>query len=509
MEIGGDITELVRPYLRERHEVSDEVLQRLIADWNRQGSFLDFLVARRLMPRSVAGTLEAVRRGQLNLPIEAVLGLPVRSSVPAAPATVAVITPQTPQVTLQSPRPAYTAKIPVTTKPEVGQQIGDYVLQEKLGESATATVFRASHVTLHTQVAIKLFAPLADLADPEVLQRFCHQAQTLARLEHPHLVRILAAELAGPFPYLIMEYLGETTLATQLHQRGRLPAPRIAEIGLAVAAALEAARRAGLVHGDIKPANVRECGAGHIKLADFMVVPLRQSEGSVSETSGACGVSASMSWYRAPESLLQPENIDFRADMYGLGATLYHAAVGRPPLLRATPEATLQAQLHEDPVPIWQLDPGFDLHLAAAIHRLLRRDPEERFGSWADVRAALGNAPVVEFTQPVERNAHGFLLGDSAETAENDSENDGENDDENDSEEYAASAESEEAAADDVEEPPAAPLLPALPPLKPSGKSREPLFRWWASLPPSRQTTLVGTLLLLLLLVCIWFGMRT
>jgi serine/threonine protein kinase len=270
---------------------------------------------------------------------------------------------------------------------------------------------------------------------------------------------------------------------------GRLPAPRIVQIGIAVAAALEATRHAGLVHRNIRPANILANRDGPVKLVPFGVVSRQQSERNPE--------------YLAPEQVTHPDHLDFRADMYGLGATLYHAAVGRPPLLRATPAETRQAQIDEEPVPIWQLNPSFDIHLAATIHRMLRKNPAERFASWDDVRAALGYVPVVQSGEPLVRNANGFFLRDSAEIEGNTEF------EESETEENAEFADAAESAEDHVAEPPAASSIPT-PPL-PLGvqKSREPLFVRWASLPPSRQTTLVGMLLLVVLLACVWFGLRT
>lgn len=504
METGGDITEILRPYLRQRHAVSEDVLLRLIADWNQQGSFLDFLVDKRLLSSSVARTLEAVRKGALNLPIEAVLGLPIKPTVPDDRENVAVITPgkSVTPITLQSPQAEYVVKTPAADKPMVGMKVGRYVLQEKLGEGATTTVFRALDATSNTPVAIKLFAPLDELADPQAPARFQKEALTLIRLEHSHIVRVLDAEITGPYPYVVMEYVGETTLATQIRNLGRLPAPRIVQIGLAVAAALEAAGQAGFLHRDINPANIFERRDGHVKLANFGLVTRLQSAVDTSEPTDLAGTAS----YMAPEQVLRAADLDFRAAMYGLGATLYHAAVGRPPLVRATPDETMKAQVQDEPVPIWHLAPSFDIHVAATIHRLLRKNPAERFASWADLRAALGYVPVVEPAAPLVRNANGFFLRDSAETEEPEEETEEEQE-----QEKAERKEAEKIAA--AESPAAFPAATPTPPLPAllsrATPSREPLFVWWTRLPPSRQTALVGGLLLLVLLSCIWFGMRT
>lgn len=383
MNTGGDTVDLLRPYLREQHALSEDALLRLIEEWNQQGSFLDFLVGKNLLPRSAARTLEAVRKGYLNLPIEAVLGLTGKrpALVDASPTPIE-------EVVVAEP-----AKSRLLVKPAAGLRVGRYILQEQLGEGASATVFRAFNETLNIPVAIKLFAPLDGAADPEAPQRFRREAQTLVRLEHPHIVRILDADIDGPFPYIVMEYVGETTIETLINNLGKLPAQRIIQIGLAVADALETAWKAGLLHRDVKPSNILERKDGHIKLVDFGIVARRLPEGGLSDPQAAQGIISGTPLYIAPEQAMRPDSIDFRADMYGLGATLYHAAVGRPPLVRATAYDTMMAHIHDEPVPIQQLDPSFDAQLASAIHRMLRKRPEDRFGSWAEVRAALADKP--------------------------------------------------------------------------------------------------------------------
>lgn len=274
----------------------------------------------------------------------------------------------------------------------VGIRLGRYLLEEHLGDGATSTVFRSFHEMLNIPVAIKIFDRIDASNDPEAAQRFLTEAQTLVRLQHPNIVRVLDVDIYEQFPHIVMEYVGEMTLASQIHNLGQLPAQRIAQIGIAVAEALQAATRLGLLHRDIKPSNILERKDGHIKLVDFGIATRRSKEGTIADPLAARGFISGTPSYIAPEQAQSPATIDARADMYGLGATLYHAAAGRPPFVRQTIEETLNAHIHDEPVHITQLVPGFSVHLAWAIHRLLRKTPEERFETWADVKDALTNS---------------------------------------------------------------------------------------------------------------------
>ncbi len=415
MTSGGDIIESLYRYLGERHGLSKDAQQSLVSEWGQRGSFADFLVNKNLLPRSTARAIDAVRNGYVDMSLESILGLstgpqaspdsaslPVTAAAqpteaapaaapapPSAPAPVVVAPAEAAPDAVQSPRPVEVGKPRRPAKLMSGLRLGRYTLQEPLGEGATATVFRSFHEMLNLPIAIKVFAPIDFSSDPDAPQRFRSEAQTLVRLEHPHVVRVLDVDIFEQYPFIVMEYVGETTLASQIQNLGRLPAVRIAQIGIAVADALQAAWKEGLLHRDVKPSNIIERKDGHIKLVDFGIAAKRTSAGDLNDPLAALGLVSGTPSYIAPEQVERPNSIDFHADMYGLGATLYHAAVGRPPFSRATAYDTVMAQIKEEVTPITQIEPSFDLHLAWTIHRMLRKQPEERFASWAEVKEAL------------------------------------------------------------------------------------------------------------------------
>ncbi|MEL6543351.1 MAG: serine/threonine-protein kinase [Myxococcota bacterium] len=270
---------------------------------------------------------------------------------------------------------------PVTqAQVEVGGVLGRYTLQEVLGEGSTSRIFRAFHHSLNVPVAIKVYHPSSRVSSPELESKFINEARMLARLDHPNIVRVLDVDVAERLPLIVFEFVGAMTLEELIQATGPLPAERVARVGIQVADALENAALQSVLHRDVKPANVLLKKDGTAKLADFGLATV-----SGQDEAAICGSPA----YMAPEQILDPGAVDHRADMYGLGATLYHAASGHPPFVRSSPKETLRAQIHEVAIPLHKLQPSFDEALSSLIERLLSKKPGERFSTWTEVCAAL------------------------------------------------------------------------------------------------------------------------
>lgn len=255
--------------------------------------------------------------------------------------------------------------------PKVGEQVGRYLLQERLGEGSTAIIFRSFHPALGVPIAVKVFRPETRSGD------LFSEARILAKLDHPNIVRVLDVDDGEGIPYIVFEYVGSMTLEDLVTASGRLPCERVLELGFELASGLTAAHEQSLLHRDVKPSNVLMRRDGRPKLVDFGLATVKnQLQGPDGRT--ACGSPA----YMAPEQILRPADVDHRTDMYGLGATLYHAAAGEPPISKPTPAETLKAQLHEFPKPLLHRVDGFDPGLSSFIETLLHKRPDERFGSW-------------------------------------------------------------------------------------------------------------------------------
>lgn len=168
----------------------------------------------------------------------------------SAQAQVPVSAPSVVQPAQSAPTPRRLADL------EPGMRIGRYVLQEWLGTGATAMVFRSFHEMLGVPVAVKIFEAMDLSVDPDARTRFLREAQTLVRLDHPNIVRVFDADVQDGLPFIVMEHVGENSLENLIGVVGKLQAPHVARIGLAVAEALEVAARGGLMHRDVKPSNI-------------------------------------------------------------------------------------------------------------------------------------------------------------------------------------------------------------------------------------------------------------
>ena len=278
--------------------------------------------------------------------------------------------------------------------PKVGTYLDRYYLEESLGEGATATIFRSFHKLLRIPVAIKAYNRESMNNDPLGTQRFLSEAQILIRLEHPNIVRVLDIAVRDGAPYIVFEYVGELSLQGMIQNMGHLPPLRVAQIGAQVAAALDVASSHGLLHRDVKPDNILIRKDGLAKLADFGIATHRANDGRTADELARAGLISGTPQYISPEQVTTPAQIDFRADMYSLGATLYHAACGHPPFERDSLDELLHAQLEDQPMPLVSLDPNFDLELSDIIDRMLHKEPADRFPSLHEIRRRLDSVAI-------------------------------------------------------------------------------------------------------------------
>ena len=272
----------------------------------------------------------------------------------------------------------------------MGRVIGDrYRLLAPIAEGLASSVFKAEHVRMGKALCIKVLrGPLA--RDPELAARFRTEARVVSRLSHPHTIAVFDfGELEGNEGfYLAMEYLHGENLFDVLRREGRLPWSRAAAIGEQLLGALGEAHEAGIVHRDVKPANVMllqpKNDADFVKLLDFGIAEIEgQGPG------GGLGTPT----YLSPEQA-RGAAPDARSDLYSLGVLLYEMVGGRPPFVAPNPMAVLSAHLHEEPAPLARLCPEVSPAFAAVVHRALAKRPEERFESADAMRIALRAAAV-------------------------------------------------------------------------------------------------------------------
>ncbi|WP_327039906.1 serine/threonine protein kinase [Micromonospora ureilytica] len=259
--------------------------------------------------------------------------------------------------------------------PEASRQlIADrYRLVRPLGQGGMGRVWQARDEMLQRDVAIKeLVAPpgLRDDERREMRERSMREARAVARLGHPNVVRVFDVLHAGGDPWIVMELVPSRSLQQVLEAEGSMPADRAARIGLGILGALRAAHRAGVLHRDVKPANVLLGDDGRVVLTDFGLATL-PGDPRMTQTGMVLGSPAFLAPERATDGDVGPA-----ADLWSLGATLYAAVEGRTPYHRSSPIATLAALATEPPPPAQRAG-----RLTPLLEGLLRREPDQRISA--------------------------------------------------------------------------------------------------------------------------------
>jgi eukaryotic-like serine/threonine-protein kinase len=269
--------------------------------------------------------------------------------------------------------------------------VNRYALKTPLGRGGMGVVWRAHDVMLGREVGIKevVFPASLSAAERDAAQaRVTREARAAARLNHPGVVTLYDVVTSQGSVFLVMELVEAPTLAELVRVEGPLAPERVAEIGVQLASTLEAAHHAGIVHRDVKPANVLVPPSGIAKLADFGVASLADDP-RLTTTGLVIGSPA----YMAPEQA-KGEETGPPADLWALGATLYFAVEGEPPFDKGASMATLAAVVNEAPQPMRQAGP-----LAPLVAALLAKDPQAR-PSGPKVRAWLAWLLVVTPSTP-------------------------------------------------------------------------------------------------------------
>ena len=271
-----------------------------------------------------------------------------------------------------------------------------YRLERELGRGGMGVVFLATDTTLDRRVAIKVVHPeLA--AHQSIVRRFLAEARTIARLRHPNIVAVHTAGTADGLLYYVMDEVEGESLRQRLTREGRLDPAEAGRIIDDVAAALDAAGRAGVVHRDVKPENVLlDRHTGRALLADFGIARAMVAEGGVSTGQGvAVGTPA----YMSPEQAAG-EEVDRRSDLYSLGVVAYEMLAGHPPF-QGPNRVVVSKHIAERPTPIERVCPACPRPLAWAIMKALEKPPAERWQSGEELRQALaGERPLPARRRP-------------------------------------------------------------------------------------------------------------
>jgi serine/threonine-protein kinase len=263
-------------------------------------------------------------------------------------------------------------------------RLGTYEVKGVLGQGGMGVVLKALDPALNRNVAIKVLA--AHLASSGAArQRFLREAKSAAAVVHEHVAAVHAVAEAAGLPYLVMEYVPGRSLQERLDSQGPLTLPEVLRIGMQAAAGLAAAHAQGLVHRDVKPANILlENGVERVRLTDFGLA--RAAAEAVLTQSG---VVVGTPHYMSPEQS-RGETVDHRSDLFSLGSTLYAMCTGHPPFRAESAVAVLRRVCDDEPRRIREVNPEVPGWLAAIIDRLHAKDPARRYQTAAEVADLLG-----------------------------------------------------------------------------------------------------------------------
>ena len=263
-----------------------------------------------------------------------------------------------------------------------------YELGDVLGYGGMSEVHKGRDVRLGRDVAVKVLR--ADLArDPQFQERFRREAQNAAALNHPAIVAVYDTGETrtehGPLPYIVMEYVDGRTLRDIVKTEGPLPGQRAMEIMADVCAALDFSHRHGIVHRDVKPANVMITKTGAVKVMDFGIArAVADGQAAVTQTAAVIGTAQ----YLSPEQA-RGEAVDARSDVYAAGCVLFELLTGEPPFTGDSPVAVAYQHVREDPKPPSALNPRVSPALDAIVLKAMSKGAPNRYQSAAEMRTDL------------------------------------------------------------------------------------------------------------------------
>ncbi|NJL30597.1 MAG: serine/threonine protein kinase [Phycisphaerales bacterium] len=284
---------------------------------------------------------------------------------------------------------------PLVEESKPTQQIPGYQVLEKLGAGAMATVYKAKQLSLDRVVAIKVL-PKRYTNNTEFVERFYAEGRAAAKLNHPNIVQAIDVGKAGEYNFFVMEYVQGQTVFDMISSGRRFKERDALEIVLQITRALDHAHKAGFIHRDVKPKNIMLTSAGVAKLADM---GLARAVSDVEAAEAEAGKAYGTPYYIAPEQIRGEVDIDFRSDIYSLGATFYHMVTGQVPFDGPNPSAVMHKHLKSELTPPDRINPKLSTGLCEIIEICMAKDRKQRYNSTSDLltdleAVARGEAPI-------------------------------------------------------------------------------------------------------------------
>jgi len=282
--------------------------------------------------------------------------------------------------------------------------LGQYEILVEVGHGGMATVYLAHDLALDRKVAIKVLAPALLAMGEGMVERFKREARTAAALSHPHIIPIYAVKESEQVLYFVMKHVQGRSLDQVVRDVGPLPIAMTQAILAQVSDALGYAHRHGVIHRDIKSANIMIDEEGWAVVTDFGIAKVLQAQGLT-----MTGVTVGTPTYMSPEQCAT-EEVTGASDQYSLGVVAYEMLTGTLPFQDASIMSVMYAHFNQPPRPVTELRPDCSPNLAAAVMRMLEKDPAQRWPSMDDVVAVCGR-PSLRHDDPIRRDmitlAHG------------------------------------------------------------------------------------------------------
>jgi serine/threonine protein kinase/formylglycine-generating enzyme required for sulfatase activity len=279
---------------------------------------------------------------------------------------------------------------PILRVPQAGERIGQYELLRLVGKGGMGLVYKARHERLGQIVALKVLS-LARVNEPRMQERFHREIQAAGKIEHPNVVRATYSDESDGVSFLVMEFVDGMDLSALLKIRGALSVGEGCELIRMAAIGLDQIHQAGMVHRDLKPGNLMLSSDGQVKIMDLGLALLNEHVSMATDDLTLSGQVMGTIDYMAPEQADDTHGVDFRADIYGLGATLFALLTGRPPLGggRRTLLKKLSLLATQTAPSLQEACPNAPVGLVEVVRKMLSRDPVQRFGSAREVATAL------------------------------------------------------------------------------------------------------------------------
>ncbi|MDQ6662769.1 MAG: serine/threonine protein kinase [Acidobacteriota bacterium] len=279
----------------------------------------------------------------------------------------------------------------------IGQTISHFEVIEKLGEGGMGVVYKARDTQLDRFVALKVL-PAQMVADPERRRRFMQEAKAASALNHPNIITVYEISSYEDGEFIAMEFVRGKTLDALIGRKG-LTLDHTLKYAVQITEALAAAHASGIIHRDVKPANIMITDSGLVKVLDFGLAKLTEPIGTDLDGAGVTrgvdqmlrtteGMIAGTAAYMSPEQA-EGKPVDSRTDIFSFGSVLYEMITGQRPFQGASPLSVLTSVLRDDPQPVAAIAGSVPPELERIMNRCLRKDPDRRWHSMKDVQVAL------------------------------------------------------------------------------------------------------------------------